>query len=221
MFAETFKYPRVIVVLVQDLDLSSSSSSIDELFAAGTTGQALLKSDATFFESYTSKPDAQHVWLSNVDLFIPHTRVHLHEVTPALKTSTAAVQTVYLKADSDSQREVQGAVSAIIDEFKSTFRLYVVFYPAVFVNTLPSDKPYSGLIPKQSYSFQNCYDISSALDTSRAALYVEYEQDYTRKDWIGSLAQAQREEGGNRTILMEHLAREVAFRTGYAWKYGS
>jgi hypothetical protein len=221
MFAETFKYPRVIVVLVENLDLTSSSPSIDSLFALGITGHAVLKTGASFAGSFLCKPDAQHVWYSPTALDFPHTPTQPDAVIAALKASSAAVQVVYLRAEPESSSEVRELISGVLETFKAEFRVYLVLYPSTFISHPPSNTPYADLFPPQSYQFQNGYDISSSVDLSKTAVYVEYEKDYTRTDWIASLAQAQSEEGGSRLILLEQLSREVAFRTGYAWKYGA
>ena len=74
------------------------------------------------------------------------------------------------------------------------------------------------LAPKQSYQFINCQEIQENIENS--FFYVDFEKNYTRKDWLQGL-QDRYEIGGNRIILGERHHLELLSRLGIKAKYGS
>jgi len=50
---------------------------------------------------------------------------------------------------------------------------------------------------------------------------VEYEHNYTRRDWLQTLETAKQEVGGCGVVLAEHYLQELGYRLGRCKKYGA
>lgn len=103
-----------------------------------------------------------------------------------------------------------------VETYSQTTRFTVVLIPFPFppAQTHP-------LKPQQSYCFANGRDVSEQVNTEASALYIEYERNYTRKDWLETLETAKQEVGGCGVVLAEHYLQELGYRLGRCKKYGA
>lgn len=93
------------------------------------------------------------------------------------------------------------------------------YFISLILHTLhPVPHTESPLAPKQSYMFDKGELIQQPFLGS--VFYVDYEKNYTRRDWLQSVSD-RHEIGGNRLILLENHHKELLTRLGLNSKYGS
>lgn len=80
-----------------------------------------------------------------------------------------------------------------------------------------ADQRLHEIAPKQSYQFIDCKEIKKA---EFSVFYVDFERNYTRKDWLEGEKDL-KEIGGSGVILCEQHHIELLTRLGLKGKYGA
>jgi hypothetical protein len=88
----------------------------------------------------------------------------------------------------------------------------------VWNQEMPVEYERHPMTPLQSYQFDNCDLVNEELN--RSVFFVDYEKDYTRKDWIRG-CQDIGLVGASKFVLCEKHHEELLARLGVNPKYGS
>ncbi|OMJ91781.1 hypothetical protein SteCoe_5561 [Stentor coeruleus] len=92
------------------------------------------------------------------------------------------------------------------------------FISFIWNQEMPVEYERHPITPLQSYQFDNCEMINEELN--RSVFFVDYEKNYTRKDWIRGYEDIELI-GASRFVLCEKHHEEVLARLGVNPKYGS
>lgn len=107
-------------------------------------------------------------------------------------------------------------LESAIQTYSHSTRFTIVLHPVAF-----PPHPQSALRPQQSYCFVNGREATDTVNVESCALYVEYERNYTRRDWLQSLSEAYKQIGGCGVLRAEHYLQELGYRLGCCKKYGA
>ena len=165
---------------------------LDSLVAKGTSGRLVWRKESSLEKDLLSSCPVNHCL-----------------VTTCRDVHTCEQALAVLHCSSQDLEET-------IQTFSETTRFTVVLNPLPF----PAVQPHP-LRPKQSYSFANGRDVGEQVNTEASAFYVEYEHNYTRRDWLQTLETAKQEVGGCGVVLAEHYLQELGYRLGRCKKYGA
>ena len=195
---------QAVILVLKNLDFQSNLPNLNSLVSKGVTGRLVWTKSGSLESALNLHIQGQV--LSNYSVDIPHTSVVAEEVLGLIQNSNLSL--VLLDCSQPGTTEVAEWICAL-----ENVHLSVVVSHCNF--------PEFPKVPKQSFNFMECKDISSEVFTEHCAAYVEYENNYTRVDWVQNLGEMLSEVGANRVILAHNHTKEVCFRLGISKKYGA
>lgn len=204
-----------LIFCFSNLDLTALPLQLNDFVKIGCTGRMILKHHkdllTTLQQTSPVQPTIIHLTSDNLD-----------ETRNFLSSCSSKMIIVHVGDESSIFCPTAEMWSFILECVPNEVsrRISMVFYP-VELSVNSSDKPYSDIVPTQSYEFQECIQISDSLDMTRCAVYIEYEKHFTRIDRLETFSQALTQKGGNGTILVDHYCNELGFRLGLLPKYGA
>ncbi|CAG9314000.1 unnamed protein product [Blepharisma stoltei] len=211
---------KALIILVRSNLALPQSYIINSLISRGCCGHLVWKTSDTLLRSLCSSSPADFDLFSNISVEVPHTQLSITNIEADVANSKKKLVIVVLDASGHESETLQ-IIENLITSYIELFRVSFILEPCEFPQERENNSIISDILPKQSYNFKDCVDISESINRNVSAFYADYEKNYTRIDWSQSLEEAMKEKGGNQIILADNYLKEIGFRLGLCPKYGS
>lgn len=172
---------KALIILVRSRNLFPGSSIVNSLISRGTCGRLVWKNGENLLESLCKNSPIEFELYTNHNTDISHIEIPVLQIKGSILNSNSKLLIISLDL-ADNIDEAIRVIEDIIISHIEEVRISFIVESCEFPRENSDSSGLADILPKQSYNFKDCNDISDSINRAESAFYTEYEKNYTRVD---------------------------------------